>query len=90
MNRKVLLFLMFMCGVVLSVMVVAILWASDSVLLSFVLQWAIPALLILAFIFATGISVRHNLRTSNHFPGFSGLLPVHTAIEVIGKWGVRW
>lgn len=89
MIRKITLFLLVGWGALVA-MVLTVLWTSDSDVLNVILQWTIPALLVLSVIFSTAMAVRHNLRTSNHFPGFSGLLPVHTAIEVIGKWGVRW
>lgn len=82
--------MLFMLVLALFVTVLAHPWPSDSAFLNAILQWAMPALLILSFIFSIGAAVRHNLRTSNHFPGFSGLLPTHIAIEMIGKWGVRW
>lgn len=90
MNVKILLFLLLMLFVVSIVTVLALRWPFDSVFLNAILQWATPVLLILSFIFCIGIAVRHNLRTSNHFPGFSGHLPTHIAIGMIGKWGVRW
>lgn len=90
MTRKILLFLFLGWCVALFALAFTILLLSDSVVLNIILQWAIPAMLIVTFIYFIAIAVRHNLRTANHFPGFNGHLPMHTAIEVIGKWGVRW
>jgi hypothetical protein len=90
MNRKILIFLLFMFVVVFFVTVFARLLPLVPFSLNAILEWTTPALLILSYIFSIGIAVWRNLKMLYHFAGFSALFPTHIAVGVISKWGVRW